>query len=187
MTRQSQKEHERQKALDHIRPLVKPGDKVYTILRHVLRSGMSRAIGVVLMPRCDPEEVSNGPMDITPWVAKSEGMSLDRDRWGVKIGGCGMDMGFALVYDLSYHLFPAGFGCIGEGCPSNDHSNGDRDYTPHTEARPRTCPQCKGSGKQAWRSSMVQQDTCRTCGGTGALGETHWHNDGGYALRQSWL
>lgn len=23
------------------------------------------------------------------------------------------------------------FECIGHGCPSNDHCNGDRDYTPH--------------------------------------------------------
>jgi hypothetical protein len=23
------------------------------------------------------------------------------------------------------------FGCIGEGCPSADHLNGDYDYTPH--------------------------------------------------------
>ena len=40
-------------------------------------------------------------------------------------------MGFAVIYELSQALFPKGFECIGEKCPSNDHSNGDRDYTPH--------------------------------------------------------
>lgn len=45
--------------------------------------------------------------------------------------GCGMDVGFSLVYNLGWVLFPNGFECVGERCPSNDHSNGDRDYSPH--------------------------------------------------------
>jgi hypothetical protein len=40
------------------------------------------------------------------------------------MGGAGMDMGFALVYNLSRSLYPNGFDCIGESCPSNDHVNG---------------------------------------------------------------
>ena len=39
------------------------------------------------------------------------------------MGGAGMDMGFALVYELSHALYPDGFDCIGEGCPANDHNN----------------------------------------------------------------
>jgi hypothetical protein len=47
-----------------------------------------------------------------------------------------MDTGFHLVYNLGYVLFPLGFECTGcdeppNLCPSNDHSNGDRDYAPH--------------------------------------------------------
>ena len=43
-----------------------------------------------------------------------------------------MEMGFSLVYTLSSTLYPEGFKCIGYGrCPSNDHRNGDRDYSPH--------------------------------------------------------
>jgi hypothetical protein len=30
-----------------------------------------------------------------------------------------------LVYNLAAKLFPAGFTCTGEHCPSNDHRNGD--------------------------------------------------------------
>jgi hypothetical protein len=40
--------------------------------------------------------------------------------------------------ELSYALYPKGFTCLGDGgehrrqrCPANDHSNGDRDYSPH--------------------------------------------------------
>ena len=42
-----------------------------------------------------------------------------------------MDMGFHLVYELSRALYPAGFVCSGDKCNSNDHSNGDRDHSPH--------------------------------------------------------
>jgi hypothetical protein len=72
-------------------------------------------------------------------VARALGERIDRNNGGVKVSGCGMDMGFSLVYNLSHVLYPDGFTCTGEGspdvwgshCPSNDHSNGDRDYTPH--------------------------------------------------------
>jgi hypothetical protein len=82
-----------------------------------------------------------------------------------------MDMGFHLVYNLSYSLFPDGFGCIGRAedyrfhCPSNDHSNGDRDYTPH----------------------MSENERLGADGSLCTCHATHWHKDGGYALIQKWL
>ena len=128
MSRQSLAQQEKLEAIDYLRTILEPGDTVYTILRHVSRSGMMRVIGAVLM---SDARQTNGPLDITPWVAKALGEPLDRDRWGVKARGAGMDMGFAIVYDLSYQLFKNEFACIGETCPANDHSNGDQDYTPH--------------------------------------------------------
>ena len=116
----SDKQSSKEKLLD----LMKPGDTVYTILRHVSRSGMSRVIDLVIM-------FDGEPLSISGWAAAVTDSRLDRDRWGLKIGGAGMDMGFALVYELSYALFKDGFICIGETCPANDHNNGDRDYTPH--------------------------------------------------------
>lgn len=59
-------------------------------------------------------------------VAKALGMRYDQKREGIVIGGCGMDMGFALVNDLSETLFgrtAGGYDCLGENCPSNAHSN----------------------------------------------------------------
>lgn len=50
------------------------------------------------------------------------------------MGGVGMDMGFALVHELSYSLWPNGFECTGQRCPSSDHANGDRNYEPHHHA-----------------------------------------------------
>ena len=73
----------------------------------------------------------NEPIRISWSVADAIGFNYDRNYEGVKIGGCGMDVGFEVVYNLGLTLFPDGFTCIGERCPAADHSNGDRDYTPH--------------------------------------------------------
>ena len=101
-----------------------PGDTVTTVLRHNSRSGMYRAIDLFLLR-------DGGERDWLSYWAAHAGIG---DRWddrheAVGVSGTGMDMGFSLVYDLASYLYPDGFGCIGEGCPSNDHSNGDRDYT----------------------------------------------------------
>lgn len=106
----------------------------------------------------------------------------------VKMGGAGMDMGFALVHSLSYALFPDGFGCIGDGCPSNDHSNGDRDYTPHGGIRPG--PRCT-RGEEGFASLPC---TChdptaeaKSCSACGCAVANHWHKHGDYAIKQRWL
>src|SRR6266850_1558603 len=124
------KQREAQEYLDKLRAILKPGDTVYTILRHRSRSGMQRVIGAVIK--------TDGELrDWSGYVAAAVERRWDNDRGGVVVGGCGMDMGFELVYNLSAVLWPEGFQCIGAGgdgkprCPSNDHSNGDRDYSPH--------------------------------------------------------
>lgn len=114
MTKAQKKERDR--AREYIHRWVEPGDTLYTILRHCSRSGMSRSIQVVKM-----EET--GLVYLGYNAALAIGMPYDRKNEGVKMGGCGMDMGFALVYELSHALFRDGFDCIGEKCPSNDHSN----------------------------------------------------------------
>jgi len=154
MNTQSSKQEARERLLD----LVKPGDTIYTILRHVSRSGMQRVIDLIVL-------TENRPRSIAYQASVLTDTPLDRDRWGVKVRGAGMDMGFAVVYDLSYKLFPGGFGCTGEHCPSNDHSNGDGDYTPHMTDEERT----GASGELC---------TCH---------KNHMHKDGGYALLQRWM
>ncbi len=102
---------------------LKPGDTVYTVLRHVSRSGMSRNISLIRMDE-------TGPWDITYAAAQIMGRRMAKNTEGMVCGGCGMDMGFDAVYSLARSLWPEGYPCIGEDCPANDHSNGDRDYTP---------------------------------------------------------
>lgn len=143
-------------ALADLRNYLSPGDTVHTILRHVSKSGMCRDISLVLLG-------GDGGRSLDRLAARVLGSRIKND--GVRVTGCGMDMGFALVYDLSSCLFPSGFGCIGEGCPASDHSNGDRDYTPH-------------GAKNGPPMSL---------GGDTPDDLSHWHRDGGYALRQRWL
>lgn len=113
-------------AREEMRTWITPGTTVYTQVVKVARSGMMRYMNVKI--------VENGEIrDITWQVANALGMKRAKDG-SIKMHGCGMDMGFKLVYDLGNVLFPTGFTCIGEmpvRFPSNDHFNGDMDYTPH--------------------------------------------------------
>jgi hypothetical protein len=166
---------ERAQALEKLKAMLPSGSTVHCVLRHVSRSGMSRSISVFAFA---PGE--NAPQDITYWASRVLDQPVDNKHGGIRMGGCGMDMGFALVYDLSRCLYPQGFGCIGDTttgrigdrgvrCPSNDHTNGDRDYTPHTAGKP--------------LHELADKSECWQ----NPRGHVHWHNDGGYALRHRWL
>lgn len=148
-----------------------PGSTVWTTTSHVSRSGMSRVMDVHVIR-------NNEPLRITWSVADAVDWRYDQRYEGVKVDGCGMDMGFHLVYTLSQVLYPEGFGCIGEGCPSNDHSNGDRDYTPHlTIVLARDV--LEGLGYNVLHDARGLA--------TGRFERYHWHCSGGYALKQRWL
>lgn len=107
----NQKQKEKEEAIARLREWIKPGDTVYTVLRHVSSSGMSRVISVVLIK---PGKSGEEPVMLHPnhAVAAALGLTLVTKGGsnGVKMGGCGMDMGFALVYELGAVLFPGGDG-----------------------------------------------------------------------------
>lgn len=146
---------ERQEAIRELREMLPPGTEIRTILRHVSRSGMQRQISLHVLR---DGELRN----ITGMVGTVLGYKWG-DYDGLKVSGAGMDMGFHVVYNLSRTLYPHGHGCIGERCPSNDHSNGDRSYVVH-------------AGNYAHPATPK----------TGQTGD-HLHNDGGYALRHRWI
>lgn len=117
---------ERAEARELALKLLQPGDTVHTILRHVSRSGMLRRVSPVRIwnegQTYHLDHLANRLINGTRSVDNGDGVPMQ---------GCGMDMGFELVYLLGRYLYPEGFECPGESCHSNDHSNGDRDYTPH--------------------------------------------------------
>ena len=113
MTNAREMERARKHLLEDYR--LTPGDTIYTKLCHRSRSGMYRVIDLYIIR-------NNEPLRIT-YTAALLLDGYDRRHEGARARGCGMDMGFALVYDLSRRLWPDGYECTGEGCTSNDHSN----------------------------------------------------------------
>lgn len=130
---------DRDAARAQLRKMVKPGDTVYAKVTHVARSGMMRTVDLYVMQ-------DNQPIRITWNACRATGRTYNRRHEAMQIEGCGTDARFEAVHDLSWALFPDGFTCIGKGCPAADHSNGDRDYTPHQHDR------FQGAYALQWRS-----------------------------------
>lgn len=93
---------EKAEAARELRKLLKPGDTVYTVLRHVSSSGMSRRIDLYCIK-------NNKPRFLSGWAARVLGYKRASKGDGLVVGGCGMDMGFHVVYSLGYALWPKGF------------------------------------------------------------------------------
>lgn len=124
-----EKKTDRTEAIAELKALLKPGETIYTILKHVSASGMYRAIDVYVFR-------NNEPRRITWSVGKAIDETYSTKHEALGVNGCGMDMGYHVVYSLSRALWPDGVPCIGDKCASNDHSNGDRDYTRHSVKHP---------------------------------------------------
>ena len=79
---------------------LKEGDRVYTVVRHVSASGMSRDLSLYI---ARDGEI----MNITYYAAHALGWRLvERNGYrALRVSGCGMDMGFHTVYTLSRVLF----------------------------------------------------------------------------------
>jgi hypothetical protein len=114
---------------DELRAMIKPGDTVYTVLRHVSKSGMMRAIDAYVYRDNEPRRITWSVCQ----VGNAEAYS--RKHEAAKVSGCGFDAGFELVYRLSWALYPS-YNCQGgrgmkggrakgtrNPCPSNEHVN----------------------------------------------------------------
>jgi hypothetical protein len=144
---------EKQDALESLRKMLKPGDTVYTVLRNVSRSGMSRRIDAYKLTDNRPEYLSN-------YMAVLLDQQYPKD--GLKVGGCGMDMGFWLVYTISHMLYRDGFGVEGT-------------YPNGSKGRPTT-------------REIAAKAVAKGAEFFGRNGDpSGWDTDGGYALKQAWL
>lgn len=83
-----------------LRKILKPKAVVFCVLRNVSRSGMSRTISFFAIQGKDLR-------NLDAYISDALGY-----RWmqggGLQVGGCGMDMGFSVVYDLGSALWPKG-------------------------------------------------------------------------------
>lgn len=126
-TRKKAAPTEQSESIAELRKILKPGTTIYCVLRHEGAAGMNRSISLV-MPvkryttvypkdadgntdyKATPKQVQDGMYirDLTYAAARAMGRKLDKKHGGIRINGCGMDMGFALVYDLGMTLWPNG-------------------------------------------------------------------------------
>lgn len=88
----------KQEAITSLRQLLPPGSTVYVANVHTSRSGMMRTL------KCYIVEGGRIRWLSCYWIGAALGYSVDHEREGVKVSGCGMDMGFHLVNSLSYAL-----------------------------------------------------------------------------------
>ena len=116
-TKKQQKENDKMEARERLRDLLKDLKKrktyrdgkpvnipvLYTIIRHVARSGMSRSIDVIAIFG-DGEH-----LNLSYWITNAMDLKIDQKNGGIIMKGSGMDMGFALVYNLARALYGDGY------------------------------------------------------------------------------
>jgi len=96
------KEIERQKAIAALKENLNTGTTIYTVLRSVNPSGMSRTMDLYV--------VANGEILRLTWsIAKVLDWTYDRRKEALRVEGCGMDMGCHTVYTLSEVIFGDGY------------------------------------------------------------------------------
>lgn len=145
---------EKAEALATLRALCPPGTTVYTKLNHCSRSGMSRSITPMVL-------INNVPRYMAWSVAVLFNQSLDKYD-GLTISGCGMNMGFHLVYTLSRILYRDGFGI-------------EMTKPRAKPITPKTKDEAAALFARGYRSRGRNGDA------------SGWDDDGGYALNQCWI
>lgn len=141
-------------AIESLRKMLRPGNRITCTVLHVSKPGMSRSIMLQIPVRNDDGSI--GIMDISWMVAKALGDRFDQKNGGVRVTGCGMDMRFHTVYSLGRVLFPDGFGIMGE-------KDGKR-------RRPKSRKAAAQMVRNGWKFHGRNRD------------ESGWDMDGGYAL-----
>lgn len=90
----------RAQVLAETKKKVKPGQKIYCTLRSVSSSGMSRRISLHTIHKGELIPLDHAASILTGRTLSNKG--------GIVCNGCGMDMGFDLVYSLGYAIWPKG-------------------------------------------------------------------------------
>ena len=108
--KQTKKQIEAQEIAEAIQVLkyfgCKDGATIYTTVRSVAKSGMSRAISCFII--ATEADGSNYIQVIDYFVGIALGLKHHKDG-GLIVRGCGMDMGYKMVYDLSSVMLSDGY------------------------------------------------------------------------------
>ena len=87
---------------------------IYTNCNHVSSSGTFRLISCYVIKQGEL-------LCLDSLIGSLSYYKRDKKRNGLRVSGCGMDMGFAVVYDFSSTIFPKGF----KYRKNEPHRNGD--------------------------------------------------------------
>jgi hypothetical protein len=102
LSKRAQKESERIEAIERLRKLFAEDKNplLHTITRSVSASGMTRDISLVYVKGGHIHNVTYSAALALDW-----NLSEKSGNRAIKVSGCGMDMGFHLVYTLSRVLY----------------------------------------------------------------------------------
>lgn len=102
LSKRALKELEKSESIERLLKLIGDDKKpvIYTILRSVSSSGMSRDISLVYIKNGDPYFITYSAA-----CALGDRLVSRNGSDAIRVNGCGMDMGFHLVYSLSSVLF----------------------------------------------------------------------------------
>lgn len=89
-----------QEAIEEIRKLCPPGTVVHTIVRQVSRSNMQRVISVLKIEPDGKKRVT--VRDLSALFGRALDRRINRGHLGVVVKGCGMNMCFELVSNVSH-------------------------------------------------------------------------------------
>lgn len=102
LSKKALKAIEKEESIALLRKLIAgdPKPVIYTIMRHVSSSGMSRDISLVYIKNNEPYHINYSAS-----LALGDRLVSRNGHDAIRVNGCGMDMGFHLVYSLSSVLF----------------------------------------------------------------------------------
>jgi hypothetical protein len=103
ITQKTQRAVDKELARMRLREMFAENDRntVYTVLRHVSASGMSRDISLKVVDRGELRDIT-----YTAAIAMGETPKDKNGHRVIRVSGCGMDMGYHLVHSLSSVLYP---------------------------------------------------------------------------------
>lgn len=99
ITKKQEKINEMNEAMESLKGILEKGKHtVYTSLLHVSQSGMTRRISCYVA-------TGEGELTNIDWYIEKLDLYKRDNKGGLKVSGCGMDMGFSVVYELSCKLY----------------------------------------------------------------------------------
>ena len=101
MSKVAEKNSHRESAIESLKKILPEGSTVYTVVKHVARSGMMRRILPIALVKGEARNISAWVSDILGWKWTDDG--------AVQVGGCGQDMTYHLAYSLAQALYGDGY------------------------------------------------------------------------------